>query len=192
MGSTSKRIQLPALMMKEIENVLNSRQFCSLPRRQNLFLTPPEVVKCLQMLYDEKVWYSAFMEMVSDFEIYPGDEKVRAKRVRSVFDKWSGGKGLMPAGETTNALLQLTDGGLWLRAIQGLLVKIETCSVYASGESQKDLQYKTFAEMWKKYSGHLGFIDKARVKDFVRELVVERETGMGRGLWYEAYVQALV
>merc|ERR1719281_2425167 len=123
------------------------------------------------------------MEMVVDFEIFPPDEKEREKgekerekKVRVVFDKWSNGKGLMPTGETTNALLQLTDGGLWLKVMQGLLVKVNICSVYASGESQKDLQYKTFAEMWKKYSGHLGFIDKARVKDFVRELVVEKET----------------
>jgi Ca2+-binding EF-hand superfamily protein len=186
-----KRVRLPTLMMREIENVLNSRKFCSLPRRQNLYLTPPEVVKCLQMLYAEQVWFNAFMEMVEEFEIYPEDEKVRMKKVRQVFDKWSNGRGLMPTGETTNALLQLTDGGLWLKAIQGLMVKINVCSVYASGENRENLQYKTFAEMWKKYSGSPGFVDKARVKDFVRELVVEPENGMGRGLWYEAYVQAL-
>ena len=97
MGSqSSKRVRLPTLMMKEIENVLNSRQFCSLPRRQNLFLTPPEVVKLYKMLCAEQVWFNAFMEMVVDFEIYPGDEAQRLKRVRAVFDKWSNGKGLMP------------------------------------------------------------------------------------------------
>ena len=73
---------------------------------------------------------------------------------------------MMPTGETTNALLQLTDGGLWLKAMQGLLVKINTCSVYSSGEGTNSLQYKTFAAMWKKYAGPPGFIDKARVKDF--------------------------
>jgi Ca2+-binding EF-hand superfamily protein len=191
MGSPSKRVRIPTLMMREIENVLNSRKFCSLSRRQNLFLTPPEVVKCLQTLFAEQVWFNAFMEMVVDFEIYPGDEKQRVKRVREVFDKWSNGRGLMPTGETTNALLELTDGGLWLRAVQGLMVKINVCSVYASGESMKDLQYASFKEMWMKYCGTLGFVDKARVKDFVRDLVVEKENGMGRGLWYEAYVQAL-
>jgi Ca2+-binding EF-hand superfamily protein len=191
LGDFSKKARLPSLMMKEIENVLNSRKFCSLPRRQNLFLTPPEVVKCLQMLYAEQVWFDAFLEMVTDFEIYRDDAKLREKKVRTVFDKWSGGNGLMPASETTNALLQLTDGGLWLKAVQGLLIKINTCSVYGSGGSFDELQYPAFKTAFKKYSGAGGYIDKARVKDFVGELIVEQETEMGRGLWFEAYVQAL-
>jgi Ca2+-binding EF-hand superfamily protein len=143
------------------------------------------------MLYAEQVWFDAFLEMVTDFEIYREDAKLREKKVRTVFDKWSGGNGLMPASETTNALLQLTDGGLWLKAVQGLLIKINTCSVYGSGGSFDELQYPAFKTAFKKYSGAGGYIDKARVKDFVGELIVEQETEMGRGLWFEAYVQAL-
>ena len=53
-------------------------------------------------------------------------------------------------GETTNALLQLTDGGLWLKAVQGLLIKINTCSVYGSGGSFDELQYPAFGTAFKK------------------------------------------
>ena len=108
---------------------------------KNIFLTSPEVVKLFDMLVEGQVWFSAFSRMVKDFEILTDQpERNFFRRVRIVFDKWSGGNGLMPGNECANALLELTGGGLWLKAVQQLFVNMRLLAEFADGDSRDDLQ----------------------------------------------------
>jgi Ca2+-binding EF-hand superfamily protein len=80
---------------------------------------------------------------------------------------------------------------VWLQALQRLLKRVGICGVYASGKTKDTLVYPGFAAKWKEYAGDSGYIDKARVKDFLTDLMVDKTTGDARGIWYEAYVTSL-
>merc|ERR1719240_2251989 len=117
------------------------------------------------MLVEGQVWFAAFVRMVRDFEILTlQPEKNFFRQVRVVFDKWSGGNGLMPGNECANALLELTGGGLWLKAVQQLFVNMRILAVFADGDSRAELEYATFKEKWTAYAGDKGFVEKIKIK----------------------------
>eukprot|EP00747_Dinoflagellata_sp_TGD_P069444 gnl/TRDRNA2_/TRDRNA2_156136_c0_seq2.p1 gnl/TRDRNA2_/TRDRNA2_156136_c0~~gnl/TRDRNA2_/TRDRNA2_156136_c0_seq2.p1 ORF type:complete len:508 (-),score=118.80 gnl/TRDRNA2_/TRDRNA2_156136_c0_seq2:9-1313(-) len=144
------------------------------------------------MLTEGALWWTAFLTMVSDFEIFTDLPRAQfERRVRRIFDIWSGGNGMMPGKETANALLELTNSGIWLSTVQRLLTNLEICGVLASGSKKEMLEYSDFKSKWQAVAAGTGFIEKARIRSFITDLIVDSDTKQPRGMWYEAFCVAL-
>jgi Ca2+-binding EF-hand superfamily protein len=91
-----------------------------------------------------------------------------------------------------NAVLDLTDGGAWLAAIQRLCMKMQTCGLYADSDKPgiENLDYPGFKEKWKAAAGRNGFVEKTKIKKFVIDLLHDKH-GEPNGMWYEAFIVSL-
>jgi len=184
--TSTQKLTVP--MWATLQDTMNSGRFQSLKRRDNVFLTSPEILSLFDLLTEDSFWWDAFLQMIRDFEIMTDLPAVDFEtRVRQVFDRWSEGNGLMPASETANAVLELTSGGIWLQALNALLTSMELCGIYASGVSVAELKYSGFKQKWKKAVGNKGFIEKPRIKGFISELLVDEDKNEGMGIWCEAF-----
>jgi len=187
---TTKALTVP--MMQLLQDCLNDWHFQSTARRDNCFIALPEMMKMYDMLTESSLWWDAFQEMITDFEILTDLPKVEfTRRVRQVFDHWSEGNGMMPQNEATNAVLELTSGGVWLQGMQRLLMNLKMCGEYADGDSRDKLKYPGFKRSWMAAAGKNGFVDKTRIKSFIHHLEIDDKTGQARGMWFEAFVLAL-
>jgi Ca2+-binding EF-hand superfamily protein len=184
-------------MMELIQETINSHLFQPNQRRNNVFLTYPEIMNMFDFIATHPVngsaiWWSAFVEMVRDFEILTDLPKDKFNAtVRKTFDRWSEGNGMMPGSETTNAILEITGGGAWLQAMQRLCMKTRICGLYADGDSREELKYPNFKTHWIAAAGSKGFVEKTKIKKFVSELLFEKDGTTNLGMWYEAFLIAL-